>query len=468
MSKTVRDFLKKVRDTISEYGMIRAGDKVLVAVSGGPDSMALLRSLDLLKGELGITLHIAHLDHRFRGKESAEDARFVAETARKLGIPITLERIDVPKFVEESGLSEEEGARRVRYEFLDRTADAVGASRIALGHNADDQAETVLMRLIRGGGMRGLSGIPPVRSNRFIRPLIRITRRQIEEFLRELGQDYRIDSSNLKPIYTRNRIRLELIPMLSRYNPNISAVLARTGEILAAEDELLSQIADDELNRRLIERTKGHVRLSIEGFDELHMAIRRRIIRRAIEMAKGDLLNVDLTHIDSVLRMISGERPNAEVDLPGVRMERRYSELIATTLPRKDTPSYRYTLDLPGEVEIPEAGLRIVAEVTDERPQSMGERDTAVLDLDRLSTPLIVRNRRPGDRFVPLGMKGSRKVKDFFIDEKVPPELRDRTPILLSGDEIVWVAGYRIDDRFKVEDKTRRFAVIRVERARDQ
>ena len=145
MSKKVRDFLGKVKETIREYGMIRAGDKVLVAVSGGPDSMALLRSLDLLKEELDITLHIAHLDHRFRGKESAEDARFVAETAHKLGIPITLEEIDVPKFIEETSLSEEEGARRVRYEFLERTADVVEASRIALGHTADDQAETCLL-----------------------------------------------------------------------------------------------------------------------------------------------------------------------------------------------------------------------------------------------------------------------------------------------------------------------------------
>ncbi|MCD6506246.1 tRNA lysidine(34) synthetase TilS [Candidatus Poribacteria bacterium] len=468
MPGKIKDFIRKVRETIREYGMIHGGDKVLIAVSGGPDSMALLRSLDLLKGELNITLHIAHLDHRFRGEESAEDARFVAETARKLGIPITIERIDVPKFIEETGLSEEEGARKVRYEFLKRTADAIGASKIALGHTADDQAETVLMRLIRGSGMRGLSGIPPVRASRFIRPLIRISRRQIDEFLAEIGQSYRIDSSNLEPIYARNRIRLELIPILARYNPNISSVLARTGEVLATEDDLLSQIADDELNQRLIERTKTYVRLSIRGFNELHIAIKRRIIRRTIEMTKGDLLNIDLTHINSVLHIISGEKPNSEVDLPGVKVKRRYSELIATVCPQKSTPPYRYTLDLPGEVEIPEAGLRITTEVVDVKPEFVGGEDTAVLDLDKLSPPLIVRNRRPGDRFIPLGMKGNKKVKDLFIDEKVPPELRDKVPILLSEGEIVWVAGYRIDERFKTGDETKRFAVIRVSRLQPQ
>ncbi|HID55672.1 TPA: tRNA lysidine(34) synthetase TilS [Candidatus Poribacteria bacterium] len=464
MSKKVRDFLRKVKGTISDYGMISAGDKVLIAVSGGPDSMALLRSLDLLKEELDITLHIAHLDHRFRGEESAEDARFVAETAHRLEIPITIEEIDVPKFIEERGLSEEEGARRVRYEFLNRTADAVRASKIALGHTADDQAETVLMRLIRGSGTRGLSGIPPVRSGRFIRPLIRIGRKEIEEFLLELGQDYRIDSTNLKPIYIRNRIRLELVPLLARYNPNISSVLARTGEILAAEDELLSQIADDELTERLSERGQGYVRFSIVGFEGLHVALRRRIVRRAIEMAKGNLLGIDLSHISSVLQMISGEKPNAEVDLPGVRVEKRYSQLVATVHPREDKPRYEYRLDLPGEVVIPEAGVRLIAEVRDERPELPVSEEIAVLDLERLSSPLIVRNRRPGDRFRPLGMKGSKKLKDFLIERKVPIEERDKVPILISDGEIAWVVGYRVDERFKMRDETRRFAVIWIER----
>lgn len=464
----VGDFLKKVKETIREYRMISPGDKVLVAVSGGPDSVALLRSLDLLREELDISLHVAHLDHRFRGEESAEDARFVVEVADKLGISVTAEAIDVPDLVRRTGLSEEECARRVRYEFLDRTAERVGASKIALGHTADDQAETVLMRLIRGSGTHGLSGIPPVRSGRFIRPLIRIGRKEVEEFLAELGQTYRIDSTNLKPIYTRNRIRLELIPLLARYNPNISSVLARTGEILAAEDELLSQIAEEELRRRLIEGDQGYVRFSIVGFDGLHIALRRRIVRRTIEMAKGNLLDIDLSHVSSVLRMISGEKPNAEADLPGVRVERRYSELIATVHPREDKPRYEYRLDLPGEVEISEAGVRLIAEVRDEKPELPVSEEIAVLDLERLSPPLIVRNRRPGDRFRPLGMKGSKKLKDFLIERKVPIEERDKVPILISNGEIVWVVGYRIDERFKVRNETRRVAVIQVERARDQ
>lgn len=462
-------FLKRVQETIRRYGMISPGERVVLAVSGGPDSMALLYAFYWLRGELGISIHVAHLNHMFRGKESAEDAEFVERVCGELGLPATIESRDVPALIKGTGLSEEEGARIVRYRFLEEVAERVGSRKVATGHTATDQAETVLMRLLRGSGLRGLSGIPPVRQGRvtFIRPLIRVSRREIEELLRSEGIPFRIDSSNLKPVYTRNRIRLELMPLLREFNPRIEEVLARVGEISAEEDEFMERIAAEKLGELSTERREGYVRLKADELAQLPIALRRRIVRAAVREAKGDLLNVDFDHVESILDLISSPIPSSKVDLPGLRAERRYSELIITSEPEARISEYEYRLPIPGEVEIPEAGLKLIAELHRERPPAPKSPDVALLDYDKLSLPLLVRNRRPGDRFRPLGMKGSKKLKDFFIDIKLPLDERDKVPILVSGGQIVWIVGHRIDERFKVTGETKRFALIKAVRCGD-
>ena len=462
-------FLRRVEETIRRYGMISPGEVVVAAVSGGPDSVALLYALYWLRGKLDISIHVAHLDHMFRGEESAGDAEFVGKICAELGLPATIESRDVPAFIRETGLSEEEGARIVRYRFLEEVAERVGSGKVATGHTATDQAETVLMRLLRGSGLRGLSGIPPVRRGKvtFIRPLIRISRREIEELLKAEGIPFRIDSSNLKPVYTRNRIRLELMPLLREFNPRIEEILARAGEISAEEDELMERLAIEKLGELALERKEGFVRLRGDELAGLPVALRRRVVRAAVREVKGDLLNIDFDHIESILDLISSPNPNLKLDLPGLRAERRYSELIITSEPEGGISEYEYRLPIPGEVEIPEAGLKLIAEVHEERPPMPKNPDAALLDYDKLSPPLVVRNRRPGDRFRPLGMKGSKKVKDFFIDIKLPLPERDRVPILVSGGQIAWIVGHRIDDRFKVTGETKRFALIKAVRCGD-
>lgn len=298
-------FIKKVKSFISNNRMINPGEKIVVGVSGGPDSLALLYVLFYLKDDLNFTLHIAHLDHKFRGVESAADAKFVEEQARKLGISFTTEAIDVPSIIRINKLSSEDGARRIRYQFFDRVAAEVNAAKVALGHNADDQAETMLMRLFRGSGSHGLSGIPKVRDGKYIRPLLSSSRSEIEKFLSDLGLSARQDSSNQQPIYLRNKIRLELLPLLeAEYNPNIRDVLCRTAEILQSESELLDKIAAETLPTCVITSHPSIIEINIDNLQKQHIAIQRRILRLCITNVASNIFDICFKHIESISHRI--------------------------------------------------------------------------------------------------------------------------------------------------------------------
>jgi tRNA(Ile)-lysidine synthase len=472
----MHDFIKKVKTLISVNKMIHSGEKIVVGVSGGPDSLSLLYALFYLKDELNFTLHIAHLDHKFRGVESVADACFVEEHARKLGIAFTIEAIDVASIIRINKLSFEDGARKVRYEFYDRVAAEVGADKVALGHNADDQAETMLMRLFRGAGSHGLSGIPKVRDGKYIRPLLSSSRSEIDKFLSDLGLAPRQDSSNQKAIYLRNKIRLELLPFLeTEYNPKVKNVLCRTAEILQSESELLDKIAEENLSKCVITRHPSIIEINIDNFKKQHLAIQRRILRHCIATVADSACDVGFEHIESILNLTANSKPNCILILPyNVEIIKSYNKLIirkaknviASEAKQSDSefPELKYELNVPGVTELPLLKSTIVAKIDEnftvesqnqfqvENSGEVGE----VFDFEKIKQPLQVRNRRRGDRFQPLGMLGEKKLKDFFIDAKVPKQLRDQIPILVSGDEILWVIGYRMSDRFKVTDSTRR------------
>ena len=462
----MHDFIKKVRNFISANKMIHLGEKIVVGVSGGPDSLSLLYALFYLKDELYFTLHIAHLDHKLRGVESAADAIFVEEHARKLSIAFTIEAIDVPNIIRLNKLSFENGARNIRYDFYDRVAAKVGAAKVALGHNADDQAETILMRLFRGAGSHGLSGIPKVRDGKYIRPLLSNSRSEIEKFLSDLGLSPRQDSSNQKTIYLRNKIRLELLPILeAEYNPNIKKILCRTAEILQSESELLDKIVAENLSTCVTTCHPSIIEISIDNFKKQHLAIQRRILRLCIADIVGNTLDVCFERIESILKLISSNKPNCILILPhNVEIIKSYDNLIIRQAkPDVEFAEFDYELNVPGVTELPELKSTIVTKLDEhftfesqnqlqvENSDGVGE----VFDFEKIKQPLRVRNRRSGDRFQPLGMCGEKKLKDFFIDEKVPKQLRDQIPILVSGDEILWVVGYRLSDRFKITASTR-------------
>jgi tRNA(Ile)-lysidine synthase len=308
-----------VKSVIVRYGMLRKGDKVLVGLSGGPDSVTLLHILHRLKAEYELCLFAAHLDHKFRGRESREDRIFCEEMGAKMGVPVYAGEADVPNMVRNTGLSAEEAARRARYRFFQDTASREGIQVLAVGHNRDDQAETVLMRLIRGAGFSGLSAIRPVSSAgtlKVIRPLIESSRSEIEYFIKNRGIPFRKDSSNDKLIYTRNKLRHELIPYIEKnFNPSVKEVLAGTAEIIREEDDFIKRYARRKFNAVVKDRN-DFLTVDLKRLKKEHIAIRKRIIRMALCEAKGDLRRFTYRHWRELKELMESRPTGSVVDLP--------------------------------------------------------------------------------------------------------------------------------------------------------
>jgi len=453
----LREITKKVRKTIHRYGMIDPGDRVIVAVSGGPDSICLLHILNRLRAELDINLVVAHYDHGLRPSSDKAETRMVRDFAESLNLPFETEKST--SLLQSSGGSLEERARDERYAYLERLRQRLGAQKIALGHNFDDQGETVIMRLLRGSGPSGLGAIPPVRDGKIIRPLIETKRKEIEAYLESLHLTYVVDQSNYDTRFLRNKIRLEVMPALLQLQPKLLEHLARTAEILRTDDEYLTDEAGEWITKEAAFTPSGDIVIPVDRFLRLRRPIRQRVLRGILKQLKKNLRRIGSSHIQSIEGLACGERPQGTLNLPkGLSVERTYDRLVfsATTRPRR--PDFHYLLDGPGTYHIKEIDRTLVLEEVEGPPEFPFPPSpfTAYLDADKIEYPLVLRNLKPGDRFIPLGMKGHKKIKDFFIDLKVPAEARYRTPILLSGGVPAWLCGYRIDERFKITPSTRR------------
>lgn len=460
--------MEQVLTTVRKFSMFNAGDKVLLGVSGGPDSVALTHILFQLRQELQITLHVAHLNHMFRGEEAWADAGHVAALAGSLDIPANIESVDVPALIKRQGLSAQVAARLARYDFFRNTAQKVGARRVALGHHADDQAETVLLNLIRGAGPAGLKGIPPVREDFYVRPLIAVRRGRIEEYCREHCLSYRTDSSNLKPVYARNRVRLELIPLLEeKYNPSVVLSLNRLAGIIREEDHFLDDAAAGALPEVTTHTGPGVVGLSLGGLKALPVVLRRRLLRIVYRELSGNQGGPDFEHVDRALQMLDGGfRPGQMVWPGGILLIKRYDQLeIINGEMQTEAPCYCYSLTVPGCTYIPEADAGIIAEVLDISAvpgPKLANPGEALLDLDTLPPPIEVRRRKDGDLFWPLGFKGRIKLKKFLIDRKIPREQRGRIPLVTAGNQIVWVAGVRSGEKNKITPDTKKCLYLKL------
>jgi len=441
--------------TIEQYGMLVGGERLVVAVSGGPDSVALLLFLHDIAESMRLELSVFHLDHMLRGEESAADARFVEELARCLDVPVRSVAVDVRSEAGESGRSPQDAARRVRLGLLESFAEEIGADRIATGHNADDQVETFLMRVIQGAGLTGLAGIPPV-SMPFIRPLINVRRHEIEEYCASMGVTPRNDSSNLDRSYLRNHVRHSMVPFMAvEFGEAVKDVILREVESLAIDrDYMLGQSvqAFEAVGRA----SDDEIRLSVEGLSSLHPAMQRCVVREAWRRLMPDEPNLAWRHVVDVLEKVAAGNSGAKLDLPGpVTIEREYGELVMRLVAGVDGVSegeafIPATLEVPGSVAIPGAGVVIEARVVARDEVAFDPSPDAEYIRPDAKTPLEVRAPRPGDRFRPLGAPGARKLKDFFIDEKLPRARRKLCPVILSGGEGVWVAGHRLDERFRL------------------
>ena len=449
----------KFLEAIKEYKLLKPRDNVLIAVSGGADSTALLNLLHSHKDQLGITLHIAHLNHLIRRRDAELDVRYVQDLAQRLAIPVTVESIDVPAFAKKEKMSLEAAARQVRYAFFEKTAKRVGANKIAVGHTADDNVETFLMRLLRGAGLKGLCGIP-ARRGKIIRPLIKVWRKQIEEYIGGLKLVPRRDYTNFESRYMRNRVRLKLIPQLKVYNLNIKEIILQTVLLLTDDNEYLEAKAQEALSKALISASDKEIKLDIGKLRGVESPIQRHLARKAIEKVKGNLTNLSYTHVYDIIDNLDAME-KWELHLPdGVVVLGNRERLVVTReKPKtKEKISYYYQLAVPGEIEIKELGKKIRASRVDKKEfeKDDNNQQVAFVDGGMLGRNLIVRSRGEGDRFCPLGMKGTKKLQDFFVDEKIAAEARDTVPVVESSGRIIWVAGLRLDERAKITKNTKK------------
>lgn len=474
------DICQQVQEQVAqaiERGPLWApGETVIVAVSGGADSLCLLHVLHALQPRHGGRLHVAHLDHRFRGAESAAEAARVSALAAEWGLPATVGAVDVPALMARERLSAEEAARRARYRFLAGVAAAAEATAIALGHTADDQAETVLMHILRGTGMAGLRGMRPrsplapgmcaglalARPLWLVRPLLALTRAETATYCAACGLTPAQDAWNQDRRFLRVRLRQEVLPLLETINPRVRAALLRLAELAAWQDEGLERLLDERWPA-LATVDGGTVCLDLAAWRGLPMALRLQALRRALGRVRGHQEDLTWEAAVAAARLdglgVGGEVALAEDVVArrayGAIAVGRRADLLGTSV-WPDLVTGCIPLDVPGRTELP-GGYALLAEVLSPRQAECGAAGLreAYLDADACGPRLWLRARRPGDRFRPLGLAGWKKLQDFFVDEKVPRAERDRVPLIVSPRGIVWVVGYRLDERFRVRPETR-------------
>jgi tRNA(Ile)-lysidine synthase len=471
----MRTVVDRVRDTIRRHALLRAGERVLVALSGGPDSVALLHLLlDLQRDGDGIVAGVAHFHHQLRGADADGDEVFCRELAATLALPIEVEREDVRQAARDAGRSIEDMARALRYAFLDAAADRVRADVIAVGHTLDDQAETFLLRLVRGAGSRGLSGIRP-RAGRVIRPLLEISRAELRDDSRQRGLVWREDASNRDVTIPRNRVRHELIPYLEReFNPGITHVLAREASLARVDDDRLQEEAIDLTSTIVLSTTDGKTEIDAVALRSLDPALSSRVAFHALaRRPHGRFVGFD--HVEKILRL--AEAPDGtSVDLPGQRATRRGSTIIlGPPVPRarrgdtSESNSFRFPLSIPGEVTLDKQGWAVSAHRADsvDRPAGFGPARglEVAIAADPVALPLAIRSRQLGDRFRPLGMEHRKKLQDFLVDRKIPREIRDSLPLVVDDDDrIVWVVGESVAEDFRVTGASRGVLLLKARR----
>ncbi len=456
------------------HSMIESGDKVLIALSGGPDSVCLTHLLYTLQEKLKVQLYAAHLNHCIRGEEADKDEEFARTFAHSLNIPFFTKKVDVIALAAKRGISHEMAGREARYSFFNELLSEHSLDKIALAHNANDQAETILMRIMRGTGAEGLVGIRPVREDRFIRPVLCLTREEIEDYCKVHNLSPRTDKSNLEEIYTRNKIRLKVIPYIrENFNSEIISALNRLGELMWEDnDYIISEMG--KYNKLYSYVTSTEVHLKKEAFN-LHKSILSRLIRENYSLISGSKLNLDRDHIEAVIRLW-GQGTGRNLNLPGgIRVTNRYGDLyfIKEKLTKEKSKLTFKILDKIQEIEtasnrelsysFPDFKIKLSFKLIENSKgiNLKSSPNIKYFDYNKLKGPVTLRNRRDGDRFNPLGLKGSRKLKDVFIDLKLPRDQRDEVPLLFFDEDIAWIIGYKISDKFKVEDNTKSILQIK-------
>lgn len=454
----LKTMLKKIGQTILDNALIEPGSRVVAGLSGGADSTALVQVLFELAPELGFEICCAHYNHGIRAYGAANDEEFVRDFCSARSIPLLVERADVPSFAVTKGLSIETAARLMRYDFLARAMKHFDAQRIAVAHHMDDNAESVLLHLIRGSGLKGLTGMSYVRGD-IIRPLLDIRRSEIENFLKERGIPYCTDETNLIPEGSRNIVRLEIMPLIRKLNPAAVETIAGCAELLGQDESFLAEQAEAALNK--IKTQKGYDR---EAFSRLPLPIKSRAVRIALHRS-GAEADIERVHVEKIMELLE-KQSGAALDVPHARVRLSFEDIIFENKDKTVDNSNNFGFstvfslrnDERGELKTPFGSFAARMVSPDEERKKGGF--SAYLDYDRLEFPLIVRTRRDGDRFFPANSVGNRKLKDYFIAKKLDAAERDSVPLVISGGKIAFVAGYGIGESFKITENTRRVLLI--------
>lgn len=487
------DLADKVRQSIERHHLLSEGETLVVGVSGGPDSLCLLHVLCRIRAEYDLHLHVAHLHHGLRGAEADADADFVEALAADWDLGCTIGWADVPTLAREHGLAVEEAARRARYGFLTRVARVAGAHTVAVAHNADDQTETVLMHWIRGSGLAGLRGMMPLSllgdyrllegvddaspcltsmsDLRLIRPLLDVTRAEVEAYCEFHGLAPRFDRSNLDTTYFRNWLRHEVLPLLAQHNPNVREVLRRSAWVIADDYALLRSLLEETWPDAVLDETPEKIVFGIEQWRSLPTGLQRSTLREAIHRLRRSLRDINFLHVENALRVACDGSTGAKATLPsGLILSVEYDRLtVASADADPSLPNWPLLpagtallpVEVPGTTALPQCHWHLEIQEL-ERASLPADWEAnpdpwrAFFDAHEVGTTLWLRSRQAGDRFHPLGMGGQTvKLSDFLTNQKVPYSVRDRLPLLVGEQGIVWVCGQRIDDRARVRSGTR-------------
>ncbi|MFS0638445.1 tRNA lysidine(34) synthetase TilS [Mesobacillus foraminis] len=437
---------KKVKDFMERHSFHLEGKCIAVGVSGGPDSLALLHYLWRLRESTGIKIVAAHFDHMFRGQESYLESMFVRDFCKERDILFEMEQKDVPSYIEKTGKNPQLASRELRYEFYGKVMVQHHLDFLALGHHGDDQIETILMRLTRGSTGKARAGIPFLRSfenGYIVRPFLCLTKQEIERYCHSHQLDPRRDPSNEKDIYSRNRFRKNVLPFMKNENAHVHEHFQRFSEELQSDEEYLAELTEANLNK-IIKKEQGEIALDIRSFLEMPMPLQRRGIKLILNyLYEEQTSSLSAVHIDSIFSIVRNPHPSGTIDLPnGLKIVRSYEKCHFVKNPGKWQP-YLFELNGPGKISLPQGGM-IEAKYVWEESIAPQVQDTFILDLNQVSLPLLIRTRKPGDRMTLKGMSGTRKIKDIFIDEKIPISERDKWPVVTDrSGTILWLPGLK-------------------------
>jgi len=449
------NLIKKIKNFISENSLINENDRILVGLSGGPDSIFLLY---ILHNYFNNQLIIAHINHKLRGIDSDLDEKFIRTISQKLKIPLYVIREDVKKLSTKNKKSIEEVGRDVRFSFFNKILKVENFNKIALGHNLDDNVETILINFIKGSGMKGLIGIPEKRDN-IIHPIINIKKEEILKYLEENKIEYRIDKTNFETDYLRNKVRNYLLPIIEKeFNKNFKEKILALSNILKVEDKFLDDLVEN-IKNDILKFEDDFVKIDLKKLQNLHLSLKRRLIRKVIDHFNKDLREYPLDHIDKVISL-ENKKTGKEIELPLNLIAVKDKNNII--IERRDFEIPDFYIEIPDIGSYQEIGMKIELSLV-EKISKVKDPFISFFDYDKIELPLKIRKPMFGEKFKPLGLKKEKKIQDFFVDSGIPKSVRWNLPILLDKkDDILWIVGVRISDDYKVTNLTNRVICIKI------